>query len=274
MNRPPNTGATPTSGASSNNSTQAAAADREQKMLEAATENMLSRLADVRASITSLIAKLENDPFLNWPSFLDSYALVSGQLNTMVRNIKSERTPSFKRYICLPLTLSQERDEELARSTEGRCGQFSHDLVPDYLRTKPDPEVEARHALYESRVATLNPEQMHKQLGVMEKMTKEMLKHITKEREDIESRATARAEFEKTFAFEDTFSLVAAVSHGKGIRMVVPPGQLPGQMMRPGGPPGPPGGPQGPTSQPPGGKMAPGLKTNIRAANQVHPYSR
>ena len=114
------------------------------------------------------------------PSFLDSYALVSGQLNTMVKNIKSDRTPSFKRYICLPLTLSQDRDEELARSTEGRIGQFSHDLVPDYLRTKPDPEVEARHALYESRVATLNPEQMHKQLGVMEKMTKEMLKHITK----------------------------------------------------------------------------------------------
>ena len=58
--------------------------------------------------------------------------------------------------------------------------QFSHDLVPDYLRTKPDPDVEARHAQYESRVAILNPEQMQKQLGVMEKMTKEMLKHITK----------------------------------------------------------------------------------------------
>ena len=98
----------------------------------------------------------------------------------MVKNIKSDRTPSFKRYICLPLTLSQDRDDDLARSTEGRIGQFSHDLVPDYLRTKPDPEVEARHAQYESRVATLNPEQMHKQLGVMEKMTKEMLKHITK----------------------------------------------------------------------------------------------
>ena len=57
------------------------------------------------------------------PSFLDSYALVSGQLNTMVKSIKNERTPSFKRYICLPLTLSQDRDEDLARSTEGRIGQ-------------------------------------------------------------------------------------------------------------------------------------------------------
>ena len=40
--------------------------------------------------------------------------------------------------------------------------------------------MEARHAQYEQRVATLNPEQMHKQLNVMDKMTKEMLKHITK----------------------------------------------------------------------------------------------
>ena len=61
-------------------------------------------------------------------------------------------------------------------------------------------------------------------------------------------------------------------------RNVVPPGQLPGQMMRPGGGPpgGPPGGggPQVPTSQPPpgpGGKMPGSIKTNIRAANQVHP---
>ena len=59
-------------------------------------------------------------------------------------------------------------------------------------------------------------------------------------------------------------------------RNVVPPGQLPGQMMRPGGPPGG-GGPQVPTSQPPpgpGGKMPGSIKTNIRAANQVHPYAR
>ena len=40
--------------------------------------------------------------------------------------------------------------------------------------------MEVRHAQYEQRVATLNLEQMHKQLNVMDKMTKEMLKHITK----------------------------------------------------------------------------------------------
>jgi mediator of RNA polymerase II transcription subunit 8 len=78
------------------------------------------------------------------------------------------------------------------KTTEGRIGQFSHDLVPDYLRTKPDPEVENKHAQYESRVSGLNPDQLNKQLVVMEKVTKDLLKHITKEKDDIESRATAR----------------------------------------------------------------------------------
>ena len=47
-----------------------AAADREQKMLEAATEGMLSRIGDIKASIAGLVAKLENDPYLNWDEFI------------------------------------------------------------------------------------------------------------------------------------------------------------------------------------------------------------
>ena len=73
MNRPPNPGAaaaSSTSSATANSSTQGAAADREQKMLEAATEGMLSRIADIKASIASLITKLENDPYLNWDEFI------------------------------------------------------------------------------------------------------------------------------------------------------------------------------------------------------------
>jgi Mediator of RNA polymerase II transcription complex subunit 8 len=39
------------------------------------------RLTDVRTSISGLITKLETDPHLNWHSFLDSYALISGQVS-------------------------------------------------------------------------------------------------------------------------------------------------------------------------------------------------
>ena len=36
------------------------------------------------------------------------------------------------------------RDEELVKITEHRVATFSHDLIPDYLRTRPDPELENR----------------------------------------------------------------------------------------------------------------------------------
>ena len=70
----------------------------------------------------------------------------------------------MKKWICLPLALAADRDDELGRLTEGRVAAFAHDLVPDYLRTKPDPEVESKHAQYESRAGAINADTAQKQL--------------------------------------------------------------------------------------------------------------
>jgi hypothetical protein len=53
----------------------------------------------------------------------------SGQLNTLLKNVKSDRTPLFKRYITIPILLSPEPDELLAKLSENRVTSFSHDLV-------------------------------------------------------------------------------------------------------------------------------------------------
>jgi hypothetical protein len=60
--------------------------------------------------------------------------------------------------------------------------------VPHYLRTKPDPEVEARHAGYVQRAGTPSPETINKMILVLEKITRETLKIITREREELEHR--------------------------------------------------------------------------------------
>lgn len=54
---------------------------REEKQLESALESIIQRVNDLKQSIASMILKVENEyDTMNWPSFLDNYALISGQV--------------------------------------------------------------------------------------------------------------------------------------------------------------------------------------------------
>ena len=107
---------------------------------------------------------------LNWHSFLDSQALISGQLNSLMKSVKGERVPSLRKYTALPILLSADRDEDLVRMTENRVASFNHDLVPHYLRTKPEPEVENKYNAYETKVMASSADAMNKNYTVMEKV--------------------------------------------------------------------------------------------------------
>lgn len=69
-----------------------------------------------------------------------------------------EKTPPLRNLTVLPLMLSPERDEDLLRLTENRVPAFTHDLVPDYLRTKPEPEVEQKMIQLEMKAGNLTYE--------------------------------------------------------------------------------------------------------------------
>ena len=239
------------------------ASEREAKQMEAATEALGGRLTELKSSLGQLIFKLETDPTLNWHSFLDSYALISGQMNSLLRTMKHEKTPSLKRYITLPLLLSPDRDEELLKITEHRVQTFSHDLIPDYLRTRADPDIESRHAGLEQRAAGVAADQQQKQLTVMDKITRDTLKIIARDREEMDAKSANKAEQEKTHSMEDTSALLKAINYGTGLKTAVPGPPLVSRHS-----PAPTMTPQQPTKAPST------IKTNIKAANQVHPYQR
>lgn len=69
--------------------------------------------------------------------------------------LSHDKSPPLRNLTVLPLLLSPDRDEELLRLTEGRVPTFSHDLVPDYLRTKPEPDVERQMIQMEHKAANL-----------------------------------------------------------------------------------------------------------------------
>ena len=84
----------------------------------------------------------------------------------------------------LPLLLTPERDETLLQLTEGRIPVFSHDLVPDYLRTKPEPAAENRMTQHEQKAANLNADTTMKQIAQYTKVVSHVFDIVTKAREE------------------------------------------------------------------------------------------
>ncbi|KAM8887988.1 mediator of RNA polymerase II transcription subunit 8 isoform 1-T1 [Synchiropus picturatus] len=267
---------------------------REEKQLEASVESLISRVAHVKNALLSFIFKLENEyERLTWPSVLDSFALLSGQLNTINKLLKNEKTPSFRNQVIIPLLLSQDRDEDLAKLTEKRVPVFSHEIVPDYLRTKPDPEVEEQEKQLSAEAARIGPDVAQKQIQTLNKLCSNLLEKLNNPRDDRDAESAALRQNKPSFNPADTNALVGAVAFGKGLSKCRPPGPVapghPGQgSMINGGPTlqqvttggGPSqqggiGGPVAPQQQGQPGKMPSSIKTNIKSASgSMHPYNR
>lgn len=55
---------------------------REEKQIDSALEAIIMRVNDLKAAISSMIFKLEHEyEILNWPNFLDNFALISGHVS-------------------------------------------------------------------------------------------------------------------------------------------------------------------------------------------------
>ncbi|XP_053324841.1 mediator of RNA polymerase II transcription subunit 8 [Spea bombifrons] len=264
---------------------------REEKQLEACLDALIVQVSNIKNSLAGFIYKLENEyDRMTWPSVLDSFALLSGQLNTLNKVLRNEKTPLLKNQVIIPLLLSPERDEEIMRLTEGRVPVFSHEVVPDHLRTKPDPDVEEQEKQLSADAARMTPEVAQKQVQCLNKMCNNLLEKIIKE--ERESEMGNLRQNKQTYNPADTNALVAAVAFGKGLSNRRPPGpsgpvapgQATGGMLQ--GSSGmqqvpmslPPnqqqhmgGVPMGQANQP--GKMPSNIKTNIKSAS-MHPYQR
>ncbi|XP_055497485.1 mediator of RNA polymerase II transcription subunit 8 isoform X3 [Leucoraja erinacea] len=266
---------------------------QEEKQLESSVDAIISRVADLKNSLAAFILKLENEfDRMNWPSVLDNFALVSGQLNTLNKLLRNDKTPILRNQVIIPLLLSPDRDDELMKLTEGRVPVFSHEVVPDHLRTKPDPEVEEQEKQLSAEAARLAPDVAQKYVQSMNKMCSNLLDKLNNTREERESESGALRQNKQTFNPADTNALVAAIGFGKGLSKLirqpqggpVPSGQsVPGgglqggpslsQVTIQGGPSqqGLPG--QVPSQQGQPGKMPSTIKTNIKSAS-MHPYQR
>ncbi|XP_019558628.3 mediator of RNA polymerase II transcription subunit 8 [Aedes albopictus] len=248
---------------------------REEKQMDMLLEAVLNRLNDLKHSIGAMIHRLETEyETINWPTFLDNFALISGHLTGLSKILSSEIGTPLRSLTVLPLLLTPERDEALLQLTEGRIPVFSHDLVPDYLRTKPDPGAESRMAAHEAKANNLQPDTAAKQVAQYNKVISHVWDIVSKAREEWDTEASSRPGIQQTSSLADTQALVAAVGVGNGLTMPVGPGGVPnaGIMIPPAIRQASPMSAVSPGGAGPLGKMPSGIKTNIKSANQVHPY--
>ncbi|CAG2233475.1 MED8 [Mytilus edulis] len=86
---------------------------------------------------------------------------------------------------------------------------FNHEVVPDYLRTKPEPEVEDKVNIVVQKTAAMQADTA--QLNSMNKITSNLLDIINSNKEELESEANQKAQMAQTYSSTDTSSMVAAI---------------------------------------------------------------
>lgn len=248
---------------------------RDEKHLENTIDAVISRLQELKDQLIGLLFKVEHErETLPWPSVLNSFALISGQFTSISKMLSHEKAPPMRNYTLLPLYLSPDRDEDLFQLTEHRIPAFNHDLVPDYLRTKPEPDIEMKIQQFIHKANSVQPETAQKQSAAFNKVLNHIVDIITKAKEDWDSES--RGGIGVTSSMEDTRHLVSVISTGAGLKPTLPPPGMVPSGIRPNVPP-----PMGPSNPNPGGppqmgmqmgKMPGPIKTNIKAGSQVHPY--
>lgn len=242
---------------------------KEEKQLELSVEALIQRVSELKNSIAAFLVKLEHEyDKMSWPTVLDNFALLSGQLNSLGKVLKNEKVPALRNHLLLPLVLSPERDPELEKLTEGRVVMFNHEVVPDYLRTKPEPEVEEKIQQLTTKAGQLAQDQAQKQLNSLNKITSNLLDIINSARDEWENDASQKNTQPQTSSLADTNTLITTVLCGKGIKtarsMAESPTQssLQAQQMQS----------KLQTSQI--NKAPSTIKAQIKGATSTHPYQR
>ncbi|KAJ6637979.1 Mediator of RNA polymerase II transcription subunit 8 [Pseudolycoriella hygida] len=250
---------------------------REEKQRESMLDALQTRLNDLKVAIGAMIHKIETEyETINWPTFLDNFALISSHasLTGLTKILSHEMGTPLRNLTVLPLMLSPERDEALMQLTEGRIAVFSHDMVPDYLRTKPEPTAEQRMLQHEQKANSLIAETAIKQVAQYTKIVSHVFDSVSKAREEWEVESSTRSGIQQTSSMTDTHTLVSAIGMGKGLKGIMPPVGGPAGMIPPSIRPQASMSSVSPSGTSQIGKAPSAIKTNIKSANQIHPYGR
>lgn len=190
----------------------------EEKQFEVTVDRLLEYTRHIKVSLSHFIQKVESRGDMNWPEILDSFTSICGQINTLMRFTRENRSQFIENRVVLPLLLVPDRDEELVKLTEGRVQMVNHEMVPGYLRTKPDPEIEELEKILQSKASNITPDNAVKQINATNKLLDTTINAIKNSSLRADSEMS-RQSIRPSYTTSETYELVLAISQGKGLRM-------------------------------------------------------
>jgi len=205
-------------------SSNAAATAVAERKLDQSVQTVFSRTKDLKMALEGLIAKIDTDITYqpdgpNWPSLLDSFSLIAGQIATLTKYLQNEKTPELRNTSCYPLLLNPDKDDAILKMTEGRVPCVNHEVVPDYFRTKPDPAVEAREKKMEEEAnkaqsqMKIQEEQAMKLNTICDKLIDKVL--TSRQNENFGEKRLINPKY---FERDETENLVATYCHGRNLQ--------------------------------------------------------
>lgn len=239
--------------------------------LDAALENLSKRILDIKKALSTLLYKLDTEPdTIQWPSLLDSFALLSGHLNVLTNIYFKNHGSTLENVVLRPLNLSKDPDEQLDNLTEHRVQSFSNEVVPNYLRTKPEPATEEKERNKQKDVGQVSQELALSQVSSFNRCIDNISNLLQTSKENWEREDLLSNRRDASYSNpSDTSVLIQAVTNGKGLKLVRPPGSspvmttpatVPQQVARPA------------DQHAPMGKATSSIRTNIKAGSSSNPY--
>ncbi|KAL3320815.1 mediator of RNA polymerase II transcription subunit 8 [Cichlidogyrus casuarinus] len=162
------------------------------------------RLAAAHISINKLKIKLRdfllrveaNSDRTDWPLYLSLISQCASELSEIRKFAESDRFMFASYVLVTPTALTTVPDPNLAKLTEDRLPVINHETVPQYLRTKLDPQIEQQCQQQDAKLsAAYNPEQLTKLINQMNKLLESALKEVNHMRQEVDSDLNASEHF-------------------------------------------------------------------------------
>ncbi|KAK0401186.1 hypothetical protein QR680_015634 [Steinernema hermaphroditum] len=184
-----------------------------------AVHNIDKKIEEVRGTTEYLLLLLDQNDKLQWPDMFNKFSsLASGMQQVQMLMKKSAITAGIedqgaflRQHLVVPQKLVPEIDPQLAAMTQGRVQVWNHDTLPDYMRTKLNPEVEQDE---NSIVSTKSADQIVRQIATMNKHIDVMFATMNEHGKQAEERFQSKPSCIPL----ETAKLVHAIMNGNSLK--------------------------------------------------------